>query len=257
MSKEDLSEFSDLTQHLAQVKLDNQLSKERIYNRLTYKMDQGIIQSTTMTKDGINMRKNTWKSIAVTTAALVCLGGAFSTTSFAQDMIQNMMARFQVGNMTITQYDVITPPPAKKEVQPGSEKEAAAQEIANSRQAEKPTVQTLEQARASMGVDFPVPVWLSEQYKLLNAVSHGKNMSELIYDAKDGNVISLLISQGKENGISTADEVKTETVNGTKVYFANGIVIWAYGGFTYELYAAQDFDNTALKQIIASMSTKK
>ncbi|UNK16226.1 hypothetical protein MNQ98_17040 [Paenibacillus sp. N3/727] len=43
-----------------------------------------------------------------------------------------------------------------------------------------------------------------------------------------------------------------------KVYFANGIVIWEYEGFTYELYqmAEKNFNVDAISKIIDSLSTQ-
>jgi hypothetical protein len=80
----------------------------------------------------------------------------------------------------------------------------------------------------------------------------------MVQYAKEGDVISLLISKGGENGIGTKDEVRTESIAGTTIYFANGIVIWEYDGFTYELYqtAEDGFDSATLGRIIGSMSTK-
>jgi hypothetical protein len=264
MTKMDVRKFSEVTQLLTQVKLDDKASKDRIYNRLTYKMEQGIIKSNYTTKDGIYMKKVNWKSIAVTTGALICLGGAFSTTTFAQDMIQTIMARFQVGNMTITQYDHEEPVVKMKGIDINSDSNTTGAQAAlspvdstSSREESKPATQTLDQARIAMGVNFPAPTWLSEHFTLMNVVSHGQKMAELVYDAKDGKVISLLISSGGQNGIGTTEQVKTETISGTKFYFANGIVIWENAGFTYELYAEQDFDNASLMQIVASMSTGK
>ncbi|WP_028550223.1 hypothetical protein [Paenibacillus sp. UNC451MF] len=83
-----------------------------------------------------------------------------------------------------------------------------------------------------MGVDFPVPTWLSDHYPTINFVPQGDHMVEVQYQ-KDGEFISLLISKGGSNGISTQDEVKRETIGGKTVYFANGIAIWEQNGFTY------------------------
>ncbi|NQX68552.1 DUF4367 domain-containing protein [Paenibacillus alba] len=224
--------------------------KERIFNRLKYKMETGKIQLFDLQKDGISMKKNSWKSIAVAAAALVCVGGVFSTTSYAQDMIHTIMARFQVGNMEITQYDKELPVSKVGDPSPESAKETERIER------EAPPAMTLDKAREVMGIDFPAPTWLSDTYTFMNVVSQGKSMVEVQYEEKDKNLISLLISKGANNGISTTDEVKTETIKGTKVYYANGIVIWEYKGFTYELYSGIDFDVEAMSKIIGSLSTK-
>ena len=66
-----------------------------------------------------------------------------------------------------------------------------------------------------------------------------------------------MLSKG-ENGISTTGEVKTETIAGRTVYFANGIVLWEQDGLTYELYqmSEKNFDLKTLGKIIGTMSTE-
>lgn len=250
-SKHNLEEFRDLTNILTNLELDDSASKERIYNRLVFKMQTGTIQPNHTKKGEIHMKNTKWKSLAVSAIAIVCLCGAFSTTSFAQGMIQSILARFQVGNMEITQFDrelptKVTPAEVKK---PDSEARAI--------QMEAPPQITVEKARADTGIDFPTPQWLSDHYQFVNCVVQGKQMIEVQYK-KEGDFISLLISRGGKNGIGTTDEVKTETIDGTKVYFANGIVLWEHQGFTYELYqmTEKDFDTKTLGQIIKSLSSE-
>ncbi|MBA2939779.1 hypothetical protein HZF08_15810 [Paenibacillus sp. CGMCC 1.16610] len=51
--------------------------------------------------------------------------------------------------------------------------------------------------------------------------------------------------------------MKTEMVDGTQLYFANGIVIWEDKGFTVEMYAMDDFDADTLKRIVKSFGVGK
>lgn len=44
--------------------------------------------------------------------------------------------------------------------------------------------------------------------------------------ATGAGTINFLISRGGDNGITNANEVTTETVSGTKVDHANGIMFW-------------------------------
>lgn len=72
--------------------------------------------------------------------------------------------------------------------------------------------------------------------------------------AKGTETINFLISKGGDNGISTAGEVTTEIVSGTKVYHANGIVFWEKDGFTVEMYSQKDFGSAVLGTIIDSFT---
>ncbi|ULL18532.1 hypothetical protein DVH26_31130 [Paenibacillus sp. H1-7] len=248
--KRDIKQFRELTEWLARTEIDDAGSQDRTFNRLKFKMETGTIQPHQTTKDGISMKKTKWKSIAVSAMAVVCLGGAFATTSSAQEMLASIMARFQVGNMEITQYKELP------EIEPKSTDAKQQTGEARSVQREAPPKLTLKEARTATGMNFPAPTWLSESYKLVNVVVQGSKMVEVQYE-KEGDFISLLISTGGNNGISTEGEVKTETIGGKTVYFANGIVIWEQDGFTYELYqmSEQSFDAAAIGSIIGSMST--
>lgn len=242
--KYDLKPFREVTDLLNDVEIDDAFKKEQMFNRLKFKMETGAIQTNYTKKDDIYMRKNKLKSVAVTALAVVCVGGVFSTTSYAHEMLDSILARFQVGNMQITQYKELP------------NVEVKSTDVQQRVQRETPKNMTVKEARIAMGVDFPTPTWMSD-YKFVNCVAQGDHMVEVQYQ-KDGDFISLLISKGVENGISTQDEVKKETIEGTTVYFANGIVIWEHAGFTYEMYqmAKEDFDTQALGKIISSLSTK-
>jgi hypothetical protein len=252
-NRHDINRFSEVTDLLANTEIPDNGSKEKIFNRLTFKMNSGTIQADYTQKDVISMKAKKWKSIAVAAAAIVCFCGALSTTSYAQDMLQSILARFQVGNLEITQYDKELPAAENSRAQV---KEQPAPSERAPRTAPQPM--TLDEARRATGMDFPAPAWLAENYKYVNSVAQGKQAVEVQYE-KEGEFISLLISKGGENGIQTTDEVRTVTIGGIPVYFANGIVIWAYEGFTYELYqmAETNFSADAVGQIIASLAPKK
>ncbi|NRS48611.1 hypothetical protein [Brevibacillus sp. HB2.2] len=242
-SKHDLDDFRELTDLLTDLELDDATPKVNIYNRLKFKLESGNIQPHE--KDGIYMKMNKWKAATVSAVAVVCLLGAFSTTSFAQGMLQTILARFQVGNMEITQYDKELP--ATQSNTQGSNTPIELKEHPQ---------MTLEEARVASKMDFPAPTWMPEHYSYYNTFIQAEGMVEVQYE-KEEEFISFLISKGGENGISTTEGVEIETIGGKKVYFANGIVIWEYEGFTVELYHQKDLDTVTLGNIIKSFTVKK
>ncbi|BAH45576.1 hypothetical protein BBR47_45990 [Brevibacillus brevis NBRC 100599] len=242
-SKHNLDDFRELTDLLTDLELDDATPKVNIYNRLKFKLESGNIQLHE--KDGIYMKMNKWKAATVSAVAVVCLLGAFSTTSFAQGMLQTILARFQVGNMEITQYDKELP--ATQSNTQGSNTPIELKEHPQ---------MTLEEARAASKMDFPAPTWMPEHYSNYNTLIQAEGMVEVQYE-KEEEFISFLISKGGENGINTTEGVKIETIGGKKVYFANGIVIWEHEGFTVELYHQKDLDTTTLGNIIKSFTIKK
>lgn len=245
---DDLTKFSKTIELLENVEQDNTAAKERIYNRLVYKLDHGALEPKSEKKDGITMKKSSWRNAIVIGSAVICLGGAFSATSYAQDMFQSIMAKFEVGNLEITQYDKEIPSAAQSMTP--SEEGKGGENVA----IELPVVAklTLDEARAELGMNFPAPTWMAD-YEFVNVVLQGTSMVEVQYNSGD-KAVNFLISKGGDNGISTTEEVKTEVINGTKVYFANGIVIWEKDGFTVELYTQEDFDKATLGKIIDSFS---
>lgn len=263
--KQDLREFRKVTDLLRATEVDGSEHKDRIYKRLKFKLEAGTIQKidTKQEEDGILMRKHKWKSITVSAVAVIILCGAFSTTSFAQGMIQSILARFQVGNMEITQYDRELPVVKENSSVDNKREEATVgpapvspDSPEKTQRGVAPKKMTVKEAREALGIDFPTPGWMSD-YQYVNSVIQGEQMVEVQY-AKGDEIISLLISTGSKNGISTTDQVKIETISGHKVYFANGIVIWEHEGFTYEMYqmAEKDFDNEAIGKIIDSLSVE-
>lgn len=230
---------------LENMELDNHLAKERVFKRLVNKMETGTIQPQRTKEDGISMMKRKWKTVAAATAAIIFIGGALSTNSYAQGMIQSILARFQVGNLEIVQYD--------KDL-PVSETVGSVEQDrdAGSNVVELPIQpkHTLREARLATGMNFPAPSWVAD-YEYVNTVIHGKAMVEVQFKQEE-KTVNFLISQGGENGIGTTDTVKTEVITGKNVYFANGIVIWENEGYTVELYAQEDFDSVTLGNIINS-----
>lgn len=230
---------------LENVELDNHLAKERIFKRLVNKMETGTIQPQHTKKDGISMMKRKWKTVAAATAAIIFIGGALSTNSYAQGLIQSILARFQVGNLEIVQYDKELPVSETiGSVEQGRGTESSAVELPV-----QPKL-SLREARLATGMNFPAPSWVAD-YEYVNTVLHGKSMVEVQYEQNE-KTVNFLISHGGENGIGTTDAVKTEVIAGKKVYFANGIVIWETEGYTVELYAREDFDPVTLGKIINS-----
>jgi len=56
-NRQDIDKFSDLTNLLTNLELTDKASKDRIYNRLTFKMRSGTIQSNFMKRDEILKKK--------------------------------------------------------------------------------------------------------------------------------------------------------------------------------------------------------
>lgn len=54
---DDLTKFSKTIELLENVEQDNTAAKERIYNRLVYKLDHGALEPKSEKKDGITMKK--------------------------------------------------------------------------------------------------------------------------------------------------------------------------------------------------------
>ncbi|MBT2292775.1 hypothetical protein J7E73_27315 [Paenibacillus albidus] len=247
--KNDLTAFSKTIELLENAEPDNTTSKERIYNRLVYKLDHGAITPQSGKKDGITMKKSSWRTAVVIGSAVICLGGAFSATSYAQEMFQSIMAKFEVGNLKITQYDKEIPPAASTFTPSEDVKGGGASGVIKLPVSAK---LTLDEARAALGMNFPAPGWMAD-YEYVNSVLQGESMVEVQYNSGE-KAVNFLISKGGENGISTTEEVSTEVINGTTVYYANGIVIWEKDGFTVELYSQVDFDKATLEKIIGSFN---
>ncbi|WP_144028113.1 hypothetical protein, partial [Paenibacillus sp. 32352] len=248
-NKPDLKPFEDVIDLLENTKLDNPLAKERIHRRLVHKIETQTIPPKNTMRDGITTMNRTWKTATVAVLGVVLIGGVLSTTSYAQGMMQSILAKFQVGNMDIIQVD--------KEL-PASAKNASAQKQGSETdRVELPPLPTMtvDEARTAVGMNFPAPSWMAD-FKYVNTVIHGKTMVEVQY-AQGEKSVNFLISQGGKNGIETTGEVKTEMIDGTQLYFANGIVIWEDKGFTVEMYAMDDFDADTLKKIVKSFGVGK
>ncbi|QQZ61772.1 hypothetical protein JI735_03235 [Paenibacillus sonchi] len=241
---EHLRKLSELLEHMD---LDNSASREKIHHRLIHKMETGSIAAQNLKKDGVFMKKSKWRTGIVVACSVVTLGGAFSATSYAQEMFKSIVAQFQVGNMKITQYDEEVPAsPADSTTSETAGNESGVIELPT------PPDLTVQEARAVLDINFPAPASLLD-YKFVSCTIQGDSMIGVNY-AKGEETVNFLISKGGDNGISTAGAVTTEIINGTKVYHANGIVIWEQKGFTVELYSQKDFDSAVLGTIIDSFT---
>lgn len=247
--KYNLDEFQEVTHLLAEADLSDDRSMERIHDRMKF-IIESVPAKRDFTKGDIKyMRKNRSnkrKSAAIAAAVMVCLLGGLSTTAYGQDIVYNILAHFQAGNIEITQYDKIP------ETTTGDGKKSE-----NQNSEDKYT--SIESARKEMGIDFAVPTWLPEGFSYTTAIQHGGSAVELQYtNDADGTFFSLLISQGK-NGIDTADGVKEETIAKQKVYFANGIILWGQNNLNYEIYytGEKDFDSKTLENMIGSMTEEE
>jgi hypothetical protein len=179
----------------------------------------------------------------------VLIGGTLSTTSYAQGMMQSILAKFHVGNMDIVQVDKEHPSPANN-----ASAKKQSPDIGSVELPPQPLM-TVDEARINVGMNFPAPSWMAD-FKYVNTVIHSKTMVEVQY-VQDDKFVNFLISQGGKNGIETTSEVKKETIDGTQLFFANGIVIWEDQGFTVEMYAMEDFDADTLGKIVKSFAVGK
>jgi hypothetical protein len=249
--KINLDEFREISNLLENADVDDDLSRERIYNRVRYKMETKSIYTDFTEGDNIQMnknrRRNMRKSVAIAVLALVCLVGGFSVTAYGKEVIHNIIASFQAGNIEITQYDKL--PEVDAEADGG--KKTVGESTAK--------YTSIEDARSEMGVYFAVPNWLPEGFSYTASILHSENAVELQYNNEgDGTFFSLLITKG-ENGIATEGDVKEETIAGQKVYFANGITLWGQDGLNYELYytGEKDFDREILENMLGNMTYKE
>ncbi|MGG1556455.1 hypothetical protein [Paenibacillus ferrarius] len=247
--KHDLKPFEDVIDLLENTKLANPLAKERIHRRLVHKIETQTISPKNTMRDGITTMNRTWKTATVAVLGVVLIGGVLSTTSYAQGMMQSIFAKFHVGNMEIVQVDKELPASAKNASAQNQGSETDRVELLP-----QPTM-TVDEARSAVGMNFPAPSWMAD-FKYVNTVIHGKTMVEVQY-AQGEKSVNFLISQGGKNGIETTGEVKKEMIDGTELYFANGIVIWEDKGFTVEMYAMDDFDADTLKKIVKSFGVGK
>jgi len=248
-NKQDLKAFKDVIDLLEHTKLDNPLAKDRIHRRLVHKIETKTISPKNTMRDGMKTMNRTWKTATVAVLGVMLIGGAVSTTSYAQGMMQSILAKFHVGNMEIVQIDKELPVPANNASAQKQGSDTGRVELPP-----QPTM-TVDEARTAVGMNFPAPSWMAD-FKYVNTVIHGKTMVEVQY-AQGEKFVNFLISQGGKNGIQTTGEVKTETIDETQLYFANGIVIWEDQGFTVEMYAMDDFDANTLKKIVKSFAVGK
>ncbi|QOX65439.1 DUF4367 domain-containing protein [Anoxybacterium hadale] len=244
--KYNMDEFQEVDRLLVEADFSDRHLMERTHDRMKF-IIEAAPEKNDFTKGDkkymITSKNNKRKSAAIAAAVFVCLLGGFSATAYGQDIVHNIVAYFQAGNIEITQYDKIPENPAGDGTESSDQKSE-----------EKYT--SIESARNDMGIDFAVPTWLPEGFSYTTAIQHGSSAVELQYtNDEEGTFFSLLISQGK-NGIDTAGDVKEETIAKQKVYFANGIILWGQDNMNYEIYytGEKDFDSRTLEQIIGNMT---
>ncbi|MDR0382190.1 MAG: DUF4367 domain-containing protein [Oscillospiraceae bacterium] len=226
-------------------------TKRRAYKRLVSQIQAGSLDGDTREKmeDTVVKTRKTRKILLIA-AALACVVG-MTTAAYASGIAQKIIARFQVGGMEITRVEEELPvyeAPAS-----GGEEDRTADGGARNL--------SLSEARDGLGGNFAAPRQLPEGYAQTGCVLHGAEGAhkavELQYGNAGGDLISLLISAG-ENGIQTTEEVRVRTVGEVEIYYANGIVLWEYDGFTYELYhmGTVDLDDAAIDGMVGSLTTE-
>ncbi len=180
--------------------------------------------------------------VIVCMLVVICSLGLFSTTAFAQGVISNVLAYFQLGNFRIVQYDEFP----DVSLSPGNAEERSS--------GDDPQNVSLDEAYKDMGLEFALPKILPKGFQYVNCLDYGNQMVSVQYRAEDDQ-LGFLITNEKTagpNGVSTTDKVETAEIDGKTVYFVNGIVIWHVGDLRYELYWAH-YDMDSVRQIISSL----
>ena len=223
--------------------------RERVYRALMRKLGSGAGEQNSFYEKEIIMKRITAKK-AFRIALVVVCAVALVTTAYATGFVQTIINRFQVGGMEIRQVDRYEDVPQIETSDESGSREAGPS--ADGR------YDSLDAAQEATGVSFPVPERIIDGYSFVNCAVHGESslLLELQYANPDtGDIYSMLISDG-ENGIQTTEEVIVKELEGVDVYYANGIVMWALGDVTYELYqmGGEDFSDDIISGIIASIN---
>lgn len=99
----DTNEFEKVEELLIKADVNSKDYEEQIFNRIKYKIETGNIKSNTYEKDELYMKKKTFRPSKVVglTLATIILG---MSVAYATGTLSSILARFQVGNIEITQY---------------------------------------------------------------------------------------------------------------------------------------------------------
>ena len=243
-------DFPDLVNMLENAPAGRPEERERVYRALMRKLDSGDGEENGFYEKEIIMKSITVKKVLSIALVAVCVV-AFITTAYATGFVQTIINRFQVGGMEIRQVDRYD----EEVSQPETSGEAGTREAGPGAGGR---YDSLSAAQEATGVSFPVPERIIDGYSFVNCAVHGESslLLELQYANPDsGDIYSMLISDG-ENGIATTEEVIIKELEGVDVYYANGIVMWAIGGVTYELYqmGGEDFDDDTISGVITSIN---
>ncbi|MDR0424453.1 MAG: DUF4367 domain-containing protein [Clostridiales Family XIII bacterium] len=274
-------EHSKAHELLAMEGIPGELAKQRAYRQLTDKMQTGALNAGAPAKMENTATKTQKRRGFALAAALICIIG-MTTAAYASGMAQMIIAHFKVGDIEITQvveegsdtHVTITFPdgqgldgqgldgqaaPTMQDggaMQNGSAGQDDSAALAARAGRNAPSI-SVSEARDGLGGDFAVPQQMPEGYGLTGCVLHGSGpnkTAELQYSNAGGDMISMLVSAA-ENGIQTTGDVRMETIGGIEVYYVNGIVLWEYGGFTYELYHMGEgtLDDSDISGIVGSL----
>lgn len=102
--KSDRDEFKQIEDLLISTDVESSKYEELIFNRLKYKIETGTIKSNEIEKEDRDMKKKSFKPskvVTLTLATLIC--GV--TVTYGSEILSSIIARFQVGNTEITQYE--------------------------------------------------------------------------------------------------------------------------------------------------------
>lgn len=102
--KSDKNEFKQIEDLLINTDVESSKYEELIFNRLKYKIETQTIKSNDMEKDDRDMKKKFFKPSKVVTLTLATLLCGVTVT-YGSEILSSIIARFQVGNTEITQYE--------------------------------------------------------------------------------------------------------------------------------------------------------
>lgn len=102
--KSDRNEFKHIEDLLHNTDVESSKYEELIFNRLKYKLEAGTIKLNAIEKGDRDMKKKNFKALKVAklTVATLVFG---ATVTYGSEILSSVIARFQVGNTEITQYE--------------------------------------------------------------------------------------------------------------------------------------------------------
>jgi hypothetical protein len=248
--KNKAGDYSNIEKMLLSADVGERKHKNNIRNRVMFKAAFGQPEHENEYQQPVrNYRRISTAAACVLLVA--ALFAALSTTAFAQDLIENVLAYFKIGNFEIVQYDHLP----DVNVLPDDNKDTDSED--GMKQG------SVADAYMTLDTEFMLPKRLPKGYQYTRCLIYNDAMVSVQYTAENDdsgfNQLSILITDQKKsstNGIDTTGVVKTEEIDGLTVYYVNGIFIWLIGDLQYELYWPDynpDIDMNSVREIIESL----